>query len=51
MQVAPLSDEEIATLNKDLFHAAKPVLLSLVPEYSDHYIPLCAFAKPTPTSF
>ena len=42
MQVAPPSDEEIARLHKDLFHAGKPVLLSLVPEYSDHYIPLCA---------
>ena len=38
MQVAPPSDEEIARLHKDLFHAGKPVLLSLVPEYSDHFV-------------
>ena len=42
IQVAPPSDEEIARLHQDLFHAGKPVLLSLVPEYSDHNIPLCA---------
>ena len=28
------------------FHADKPVLISLTPKYSDHYIPLCVILKP-----
>ena len=30
------------TIYKNLFQAEKAVLLSLVPGYSDHYVPLCA---------
>ena len=39
-KVTPPSDQELTTLYKDLFQAGKPVSLSLIPEYSDHYVPL-----------
>ena len=41
-QVTPPSDKELGTLHTNLFHVDKPVLISLTPKYSDHYIPLCA---------
>ena len=47
-KITPPSHEEVGTFYKNLFQAEKAVLLSLVPEYSDHYVPLCASVLPSP---
>ncbi len=44
--VAEPTTIELQCLYKDLSAAGKPVLLSLVPGYSDSYIPLYANGKP-----
>ena len=49
-EITPPTNNDLGMFYNQLFQAEKAVLLSLVPEYSDHYVPLCKWCIARPTN-